>query len=79
MSNMSVSLPEQMKAWIEARIKAGKYHNASEYVRDLIRRDQGDHEKLEVLRAAIDKGRKSGVSDKSIDDIWREVKSRFDD
>jgi antitoxin ParD1/3/4 len=41
MSNINVSLPEPMREWIEAKIKAGRYGNLSEYVRDLIRRDQG--------------------------------------
>jgi len=37
---MNVSLPDQMKDWVENKISAGQYHNASEYVRDLIRKDQ---------------------------------------
>jgi len=61
MTTMNVSLPDQMKDWIETRIDAGQYHNVSEYIRDLIRRDQADHEKMLAFRAAIDYGRSSGV------------------
>ncbi len=37
MTSMNVSLPDKMKSWVEGKIDAGQYHNASEYVRDLIR------------------------------------------
>ena len=37
---MNVSLPDPMKAWVEAQTQDGRYSNASDYVRDLIRRDQ---------------------------------------
>ncbi len=40
MTSMNVSLPEQMKDWVEQRIAIGQYNNASEYIRDLIRQDQ---------------------------------------
>lgn len=47
MATMNISLPDQMKDWIENRIELGQYHNASEYVRDLIRKDQAEHEKIQ--------------------------------
>ncbi|HTN39585.1 MAG TPA: hypothetical protein VLZ84_00450 [Asticcacaulis sp.] len=40
MATMNISLPEQMKAWAENQAETGKYSNTSDYVRDLIRRDQ---------------------------------------
>ena len=40
---MNVSLPEPMRAWVEARLSTGEYANASDYVRDLIRHDQARH------------------------------------
>ncbi|MBI3186775.1 MAG: type II toxin-antitoxin system ParD family antitoxin, partial [Gammaproteobacteria bacterium] len=40
MATMNVSLPDLMKKWIEEQIKTGHYSNVSDYVRDLIRRDQ---------------------------------------
>ena len=42
-TTMNVSLPGTMRAWVEARVKAGSYANASDYVRDLIRHDQEEH------------------------------------
>lgn len=40
MATMNVSLPDPMKDWVEAQAASGRYSNASDYVRDLIRRDQ---------------------------------------
>ena len=40
MATMNVSLPDAMKDWVEAQARSGRYSNASDYVRDLVRRDQ---------------------------------------
>lgn len=37
---MNVSLPDSLKAWVEEQVATGRYSSASDYVRDLIRRDQ---------------------------------------
>jgi antitoxin ParD1/3/4 len=44
MATMNVSLPDLMKEWVEEQIKTRHYSNASDYVRDLNRRDQEYHE-----------------------------------
>ena len=75
MAILNLSLPDAMKAWIEAQTKGGRYNNASEYVRDLIRRDQSEREKLERLQAAVDQGRRSGTSDRTADDILTAAKA----
>ncbi len=75
MATLNLSLPDAMKAWVEAR--GGRYNNASEYARDLIRRDQTSRETLERLQAAIDQGRRSGISDRSADEILAEAKARL--
>jgi antitoxin ParD1/3/4 len=56
MASMNVSLSAQMKAWVEAQIASGKYHNVSEYVRDLIRRDVEAQERLRAQRAHLAEG-----------------------
>ena len=76
MTSMNVSLPEQMKSWVEGKIDAGQYHNASEYIRDLIRRDQAEDEKTLAFRAAIEIGRNSGIDDRSVDEIFLEAKAK---
>ena len=75
MATMNVSLPDAMKRWIEEQVKSGQYANVSDYVRDLIRRDRNEREKLEHLREAIRVGRESGLSSRSVSDVIREAKS----
>jgi len=76
MATMNVSLPDPMKEWVEAQIESGHYSNASDYVRDLIRRDQEYQAKYDALFKALEAGENSGTSKKTIDDIWKEVKAR---
>ena len=59
MATMNISLPDQMRNWVEECVQSGRYTNASDYVRDLIRRD---HIKLEQLRQALIAGENSGPS-----------------
>lgn len=40
MATMNISLPGAMRDYVEACVEAGQYASASDYVRDLIRRDQ---------------------------------------
>ena len=76
MATMNVSLPDAMKDWVEGRAETGRYSNASDYVRDLIRRDQERAEKLAALQRLIEEGEASGVSSLSADDIWANALKR---
>ncbi len=73
---MNISLPEQMKSWVEAQSIDGRYSNASDYVRDLIRRDQVRSEKIANMQRLLDEARASGISDDTMDDIWKRVRTR---
>ena len=76
MATMNVSIPDQMREWVESQIASGVYSNASDYIRDLIRRDQEYKDKREVLIRALETGKKSGISNRAVDEIWKEVKTR---
>lgn len=60
MATMNVSLPDPMKTWVEQQAKAGKYSNSSDYVRDLIRKDQEKADKIANLQMRVEKGLRSG-------------------
>ena len=60
MATMNVSLPDQMKTWIDARLEDGRFSNTSDYVRHLIRLDQERTQAIEALQQAIDEGVRSG-------------------
>lgn len=48
MTTMNVSLPEGLKAFVDAQAERGGYGSTSEFVRDLIRREQ-DRQQLRAL------------------------------
>lgn len=50
-----------MKTWVEARSKEGRYGNVSDYVRDLIRRDQERQEAIGEIQGLIDEALESGA------------------
>ena len=60
MATMNISLPDSMREWVEKKTKSGQYSNNSDYVRDLIRKDQERGNKIKALQAAIDQGLASG-------------------
>ena len=45
---MNISLPEALKSFVDDRVSAGGYSTSSEYVRELIRKDQ-DRQHLRSL------------------------------
>jgi antitoxin ParD1/3/4 len=51
MAIVNISVPDQMKQYIEERIGEGGYNTTSEYFRDLVREDQKRRaeERLETL------------------------------
>lgn len=69
MATMNVSVPDPMREWVQRRIEAGQYASVSDYVRDLIRRDQEQAGGREALIAALVEGEKSGFSKRRIPDI----------
>jgi antitoxin ParD1/3/4 len=76
MATMNVSLPDPMKAWVEDQAKGGKYGNASDYIRDLIRKDQERQSKIRQFQKLIDDGLESGVSTRTIAELLIEARKR---
>ena len=73
----TITISEQQDQWIKAQIATGDFTNDSEYIRDLIRRDQAHASKLQALKTAIQDGLDSGVSDRQVSDILAAVESRY--
>lgn len=63
MATMNVSLPDALKAHVDDRVASGEYASASDYIRDLIRRDDEAKRKWAEYRRLIQEGIDSGVSD----------------
>ena len=62
MATMNISLPDAMREWVETQLETGLYANNSDYIRDLILKDQQRSAKLEVLQQAITAGINSGAA-----------------
>ena len=56
----TITLTDQQDNWVKAQITAGHYTNDSEYIRDLIRREQERSAQIEATRAALIEGETSG-------------------
>jgi antitoxin ParD1/3/4 len=78
MATMNVSLPDPMKDWVEAQTKTGRYANASDYVRDLIRKDQERNDKVAAMQRFVDEGLKSGVGSRSKDELFEAARARLE-
>jgi len=73
----TITLTDKQEQWIKAQIAAGEYTNDSEYIRDLVRRDQEENAKFLALKQAIQEGLSSGVSDRSVTDAMEEIEARL--
>ncbi|MFV0564343.1 MAG: type II toxin-antitoxin system ParD family antitoxin [Flavobacteriaceae bacterium] len=73
----SITFTEQQDRWIKQQIEEGLYTNDSEYLRDLIRKDQKEKQGLSELRNAIQEGIDSGVSNRTVEDIWKEAEEKY--
>ncbi len=69
MATMNISLPDPMKRWVEDQAAGGHYGNASDYVRDLIRRDRERKDKIAQMQSLVDEARRGGVSTETMADV----------
>ena len=56
----TITLTDQQDSWIKSQIEAGHYTNDSEYIRDLIRREQERSAEIDAIRNALIEGEASG-------------------
>ena len=73
----SITVTDRQEQWIRVQVASGEYGNDSEYVRDLIRRDQEQNARYRALKAAVQEGLDSGISDKTVGEIWAEAEQRY--
>jgi antitoxin ParD1/3/4 len=75
MQSMNISLPEQLKEFVDAQISSGRYSSASEYVRELIREDEKRKadERLETLLLEGLSGDESKLTRKDFAEIREEA------
>lgn len=72
---MSFALPDALRSYIDDRVRSGEYGNTSEYLRELIRRDQQTMAERR-LRELIADGLASGEARPATDGIIDELRQR---
>ena len=74
MQTMNISLPDQLKEFVDVQVGSGRYSSVSEYVRDLIRDDEKRkaQEKLETL---LMEGLQSGEPTDMTRQDWSDIRT----
>ena len=70
-ASMNISLPESLKAFVDERVKSAGYGSHSEYLRDLVRKDELEAAK-DKMRALLTQGLDSPVGRP-----WQELKANL--
>lgn len=73
---MNISLTDDLKAFVDGRIKARGYSSASEYMRDLVRRDE-ERASEERFKALIQAGLDSPLDPKPWEEHRAELQAKI--
>jgi antitoxin ParD1/3/4 len=73
MANVNVSMPDPMKQWVDGQAKSGRYLDAGDYIRNLIRQDQERTTKISAMQRLVDEGLASGTADETMEDILQSL------
>lgn len=76
MPTMNISLPENLKEFVDARVQSGDYSSVSEFMRTLVRREQKDRER-EQLELRILEGLSSGEAAEVSPEMWDQLRQRL--
>jgi antitoxin ParD1/3/4 len=78
MTQLTISMPPALQSWVEAQIAAGRYTDAADYLRGLVRRDRESSEAdAQWVRGMVHEGLASGVVDAEPEDVLREIMARI--
>ena len=75
---MDISIPDPLRAWVEAQVASGQYESADAYVGDLILRDRLSLLDHGSLVDALVASEESGISPRRVPDILADLKREFD-
>jgi antitoxin ParD1/3/4 len=73
MPQLNISVPDGLKGWIDRRIAEGRFSSPSDYVRDLVRRDQERAAETAWVQAMIDEGMASETLGKDPREVIDEI------
>ena len=55
----TITVTDQQDKWIKMQIEGGDFTNDSEYIRDLIRRDQARNSEIDTIRGELIKANRA--------------------
>ncbi|VAW00719.1 hypothetical protein MNBD_ALPHA06-1809 [hydrothermal vent metagenome] len=73
----TIAITDQQEAWIKAQIASGNFTSHSEYVRNLIRKDQESQDGFAHLQKLITEGIASGHSEQNLEQIREAAKKKL--
>jgi antitoxin ParD1/3/4 len=73
MQTMNISLPDQLKEFVDDQVGSGSYASVSEYVRDLIRNDE-KCKAQEKLEGMLMEGIHSGAPTEMTRQDWADIR-----
>jgi antitoxin ParD1/3/4 len=73
MAQLNISVPDALKGWIDTRLAQGRFSSPSDYVRDLVRRDQERADETAWVQAMIDEGMASETLGQDPRDVIDEI------
>jgi antitoxin ParD1/3/4 len=76
MTSINISVPKQMREWVDSQIEAGRYGNVSEYFRHLIRKHQAE-EAQERLDFLLLEGLESGDATQVTPEFWESKRQQL--
>ena len=77
MKNTSVVLGDHFEEFVAGQVASGRYKSASEVMRDALRLLEAKSNHREAVIAALVQGEKSGVSDRTPEEIRAAVKQEL--
>jgi antitoxin ParD1/3/4 len=75
MVKKTYSITETLNHYVKERVESGEYATDSEYLRELIRRDQSDNQEIAYIRARLIKAEESGFTDQTKEEMLADFKS----
>jgi antitoxin ParD1/3/4 len=70
---MNISLPGNLKEFVESQVESGSYSSVSEFMRELLRRELKDRQREQIEQKLLD-GLNSGESREATPHMWRKLR-----
>ena len=72
-STTTLTLDDDLAAFVQAQVERGHFPDAGEVVRAALSLFEEEAAYTAYVKQALEEGEASGVSERSIEDIWKEV------